>query len=71
MGKNDDIDQLTNLMSSALRHKIGSIVNKDELYAAKYAKDSEIIMAEAKKIALTQNWNQYDKQKIKEKLRLN
>jgi len=30
MGKNSDIDQLTNLMTKSLRHKIGSIVNQDK-----------------------------------------
>ena len=69
MGKKDDIDQLTNLMSKALRHKIGSIVNENEIYATKYAKDAENIMKEAEKIANKQNWNNYDKEKIKENLR--
>ena len=69
MGKNKDIDELTNLMTKSLRHRIGSIVNKDELYASKYAKDAELIMKEAEKISLRQNWNNYDKQQIKERLR--
>jgi len=69
MGKKDDIEQLTNLMSKALRHKIGSIVNKDEIYAARYAKDAENIMKEAEKVINRQNWNNYDKKEIKEKLR--
>ena len=69
MGKKDDIEQLINLMSKALRHKIGSIVNENEIYATKYAKDAENIMKEAEKIANKQNWNSYDKEKIKEKLR--
>src|SRR3990167_9400230 len=70
MGKNKDIDELTNLMAKALRHKIGSIVNKDELYASKYAKDAESIMAEAEKVLLRQNWNSYDETRIKEQLRI-
>ena len=70
MGKNKDINELTNLMSKALRHKIGSIVNKDELYASKYAKDAESIMAEAEKVLLRQNWNSYDETRIKEQLRI-
>jgi len=69
MGKRDDIDELTNLMSRALRHRIGSIVNKDEIYAAKYAKDAEVIMGEAEKIIKRQNWNRDDKEKIKGRLR--
>lgn len=52
MGKNKDMQELTNLMAKALRHKIGSIVNKDEFYANKYAKDAENIMKEAEKVLL-------------------
>jgi len=70
MGKNKDIDELTNLMSRALRHRIGSIVNKDEFYANKYAKDADNIMSEAEKVLLKQNWNNYDKDKIKQILRI-
>jgi len=70
MGKKDDIDQLTNLLSRSLRHKIGSIVNENEIYAAKYAKDAENIMRETEKIAEKQNWNSYDKEEINRKLRI-
>ena len=70
MGKNKDIDELTNLITKALRHKIGSMVNKDEFYANKYAKDAETIMKEAEKVLLRQNWNNYDKVKIKEQLKI-
>ncbi len=69
MGKKSDIEQLTNIMSKALRHKIGSIVNKDDFYAEKYAKDAENIMKEAEKVSERQNWNMEDKLKIKEELR--
>ncbi|MEK6949199.1 MAG: hypothetical protein AABX34_03190 [Nanoarchaeota archaeon] len=70
MGKNKDIDELTNLMTKALRHKIGSIVNKDEFYAAKYAKDAEVFMKEAEKVLLRRNWNRYDKEKIRGQLKI-
>lgn len=69
MGKKNDIEQLTNLMSRALRHKIGSIVNENEIYAAKYAKDAENILKEAEKVIKEYNWNNYDKEEIKQKLR--
>jgi len=69
MGKKDDIEQLTNLLSRALRHKIGSIVNENEVYASKYARDAEHIMNEAEKMSTRQNWNNNDKEKIREKLR--
>ena len=64
------MQELTNLMSMALRHKIGSVANKDEFYANKYAKDAEVIMKEAEKVLLRQNWNAYDKAKIKEQLKI-
>src|SRR3989338_7214641 len=67
MGKNRTINELTNILAIALRHKIGSIVNPDEIYSQKYAKDAEVFMAEARKVSLRENWNQGDKlQVIKE-----
>ena len=69
MGKKDDIEQLANLMSKSLRHKIGSIVNENEIYAERYAKDAEGIMKEAEKVVSRQNWNSYDKAEIKKILR--
>lgn len=68
MSRKRTIHELTNLLAIALRHKIGSIVNPDEIYAQKYAKDAEILMKEAGKIAIKENWNNYDKIKIKEEL---
>ena len=69
MGKKDDINELTNIMSRALRHKIGSIVNENEIYASKYANDAKNLMKDAERVLLRQNWNSYDKKSIKEKLR--
>lgn len=69
MNKRSDIEQLTNLMSRALRHRIGSIVNENEIYAGKYAKDAESIMREAERIVNKHSWNFYDKEEIKEKLK--
>ncbi|MBI3051527.1 hypothetical protein HYY74_03650 [Candidatus Woesearchaeota archaeon] len=68
MGKNKDIQELTNLMSRALRHRIGSIVNKEEFYAGKYAHDAETIIEEAEKVMLRHNWNKYDKAAIRAQL---
>lgn len=68
MGKNKDIDKIINLLSVALRHKIGSIVNKDEIYAGKYAKDADIILREAKIHIQKYNWNLSDKEKMKNQL---
>jgi hypothetical protein len=69
MNKSDVIDELTNLLAIALRHKIGSLVNDKEIYSQKYAKDAEILLKEAEKISLKLNWNPEDKTKIKEILK--
>ena len=69
MSKTKIIHELTNLLAKALRHKIGFIVNPNEIYAQKYTKDSEVLMKEAQKIAIKENWNNYDKVKIKEELK--
>lgn len=70
MNKNKAIDELTNILAKALRHKIGSLVNSSEIYAQKYAKDADILLNEAKKVSLKENWNSYDKSMIKEKLKI-
>ncbi len=69
MGKTSIIHELTNLLAKALRHKIGSIVNINEIYAQKYAKDAEILMKEALRVPSKENWNNYDLIKIKEELK--
>lgn len=69
MNKRKVIDELTNVLAQSLRHKIGSIVNSNEIYAHKYEKDAEILLRETRKISLQENWNQYDKIKIKEDLK--
>lgn len=69
MNKNKIIEELTNVLSVALRHKIGSIVNSNEIYAQKYAKDYEILLNEAKNISLLMNWNLYDRTEIKQQLK--
>ena len=69
MSKNQNIHELTNMLAIALRHKIGSIVNKNEIYAQKYAKDYEIFLKEAVKVSLRENWNEEDKAKIKNELK--
>lgn len=69
MNKKDTINELTNILAVALRHRIGSIVNDQEVYAQKYARDSEVLLNEAEKLSLMINWNQYDKIKIKESLK--
>ncbi|MFH1710809.1 MAG: hypothetical protein ABH840_00690 [Nanoarchaeota archaeon] len=70
MSKDKTIEELTNLLAVALRHKIGSIVNSNEIYAQKYSKDAEVLLKEAKKTASSINWNEYDKAKIKERLKV-
>lgn len=68
MSKRNTINELTNVLAVALRHKIGSIVNELEIYAAKYAKDAELFMKEAQKISLREHWNLEDRKIIKKEL---
>ena len=44
MGKTDSLHELTNILAKALRHKIGGIVNPNEIYAQKYARDADMLM---------------------------
>ncbi len=71
MNKQKTISELTTFLAYAVSHRIGSIVNKDEIYADKYRKEPEEFMKKAKIISFTQNWNEYDKIIIKEKFRKN
>ena len=66
MSKKDVLDEFTNVLAAALRHKIGSIVNNDEIYAQRYAKDAESLLKEAEKISQKANWNNSDKTSIKQ-----
>lgn len=70
MSKKGKIDELVNVLAVALRHKIGSIVNPDEIYAQKYAKDAEILMKEVLKISAGINWGIQDKCRIKDDLKI-
>lgn len=70
MSKNKQIQEFINIIVAALRHKIGSIVNPNEIYAQKYAKDSEILIKEALKTYLEINLNIQDKSKIKEEIKI-
>lgn len=64
MNKRKLISELTNLLAVALRHKIGSIVNSNEIYASKYSKDADVLIKEAQKLSAKQNWNKEDKHEI-------
>ena len=52
MSKTKTIHELANILAVALRHKIGSIVNSNEVYAQKYARDYETLLKEAEKIVV-------------------
>ena len=69
MGKKSDIKEMATLLSFALTHRIGSLVNPDEIYSEKYKKESDAFLKKAVKISLRQNWNKDDKIKIKELLK--
>jgi|SRR3989338_4015358 len=70
MSKKDNLRELVKLLTLSVAHKIGSIVNKDELYAEKYLKESSHFLESAKEIYFKENWNSYDKQKIKDELKI-
>lgn len=65
MGKNKDIDQITTILSTALRHKIGAILGIDKRYFKKYEIEFSARRDMAKKILKDCNFNIYDKNKIK------
>ena len=69
MSKLNKLHELTNILAKALRHRIGAIVNQNEIYAQKYSRDADILLREAQKIALEENWNSYDKIKIRNELK--
>ena len=69
MWKNQTMHELINLLAVALRHKIGAIVNSNELYAQKYSRDADLLISLAEKSKDKENWNIYDKKEIKEKLK--
>ena len=69
MGKKHNIDKFVNFLALSLAHEIGNIVNPDDLYTAKYKKESNAYLTRAKKASLMKNWNNYDKIKIKSQLR--
>src|SRR3989344_966982 len=48
MGKNNDIQQLINLLAKSLCHRIGSMVNNTQVYAKKYYLES----SESRRISL-------------------
>lgn len=70
MSRTKLINELTNLLSIALRHKIGSIVNENEVYSQKYAKDADVLFNQAKNNILGVNFNFYEKKEILEELRI-
>lgn len=69
MGTKSLISELTNLLAIALRHKIGSLVNEKEIYAQKYARDAEMLIEQARKLAIERNWSYSDKQEIRKQLK--
>lgn len=72
MGKNKEISQITNILSTALRHKIGAILGRDKDYFKKYQLEFTARKEKAERILKNCNFNDYDKNivkiKIKEKL---
>jgi len=69
MAKTSNINKLTNFLALALAHTIGNIVNPHEAYSEKYKKEGDAYFVRAKKVSFAENWNDYDKTKIKEELK--
>ena len=69
MNKRKGIDELTTILCRALRHKIGSILMKDEFYASKYARDYETLLNAARKVLDNFNFNKQDKAILREALK--
>jgi len=69
MSKKQILDEFTNTLAVALRHKIGGMINPSAVYAERYAKDSEMFFKQAEKIKEQGNWNYKDKIDIKEELK--
>jgi hypothetical protein len=69
MNKRKGIEEITNILSRALRHEIGSKVIEDPYRKDKYAKDAEILFNEALKIAQRFNFNELDFAQIKRTLK--
>ena len=68
MSKKQILDEFTNVLAVALRHKIGSMVNPNAIYAERYAKDSETLFKQAEKTKEQITWNYNDKIEIKQEL---
>lgn len=69
MAKTSNINKLTNFLALSLAHTISNIVNPHETYSEKYKKEGDAYFTRAKKASFAENWNNYDKIKIKEKLK--
>lgn len=69
MSKKQISEELINVLAVALRHKIGSMVNPNAIYAERYAKDSDIFFKQAEKVKEQANWNSSDKEEIKTTLK--
>lgn len=65
MSKKDNISKMTNFLSLAVSHRIGSIANPDAIYAPKYKKEAFNHITQARAFSLSENWNSYDKLEIK------
>lgn len=69
MSKKDNLNKLTTFLALALSHKIGSLVNSNEIYSQKYKKESDNYLNLAREITFEENFNSYDKEEIKTTLK--
>jgi hypothetical protein len=63
------IDEFVSFIVLGLRHRIGSIVNDNELYAKKYAKDAEEFFKAARKTIIGITFNVYETAEIKKSIK--
>lgn len=71
MSKKRNIEEVARVLTLSLAHKIGSIVNKEDLYASKYREEGEHYFKKTLKVAESINWNRVDKVMFKETLQKN
>src|SRR3989344_3325160 len=69
MSKKDNIRKLTTFLALSLAHKIGGMTNPKDPYAGKYEKEGDAYFIRSRKVSFSENWNNYDKIRIREELR--
>jgi len=69
MGKIKNLQSLTNLLTLALRHRIGIKADKNQPYANKYQREADNFFESSRKAFAKENWNRDDLAKMKKILK--